>query len=320
VLIRPDGAARARLDAYELAFGYGVRTVRVQTARGPVDAALYVPRAGLWAAGRVWSLDDWVTRHGALTVEVAAEVMTLLPETTPEAIRHRYGMLQTYVASRRRARATQAPAEVRRQSAIDDLDILSRSHPYTWFFGVAERDLRFRRFDGSYSAPVNRAAFLMGDAVTVLPYDPVRDMVMLVEQFRFGPYMRGDANPWTLEPIAGRIDPGESPEAAGRREAREEARLDMAVLHPVSRYYVSPGAVTEYLYSYVGLADLPAQAAGVSGLATEHEDIRAHVLPFARALDMVASGEIENAPLLISVQWLAMNRDRLRAEAGAAGQ
>ncbi len=119
--------------------------------------------------------------------------------------------------------AEPAPATLRRQASADDVVVAELRHPYTWFFGVEEADLRFRRFDGSLSPQVTRAAFISGDAVTVLPYDPVRDCVMLVEQFRFGPYARGDTNPWSLEPIAGRIDAGESPQTAARREAQEEA-------------------------------------------------------------------------------------------------
>ena len=86
----------------------------------------------------------------------------------------------------------------------------------------------------------------------------------------------------------------------------------MSALHQVARYYVSPGAVTEYIVSFVGLAALPQAAEGVSGLETEAEDIRAHVIPFDRLMALVASGEAENGPLLISAQWLALNRARLR--------
>jgi len=86
-------------------------------------------------------------------------------------------------------------------------------------------------------------------------------------------------------------------------------------MHQVGRYYVSPGAVTEYLVSYIGLADLPDSAEGVSGLAAEAEDIRAHVVSFDQLMAMVESGEVANAPLLISAQWLALHRARLRAGA-----
>lgn len=315
LIVRPDTEARARLDFYERVFGYDPVAITVTTAAGPVAAQIYLPRLGLWQPGADWLLSEWAAAAGDMTVEVAAEVMALRHEATPEAVLHRYPMIAIRVASRRRARAEPAPATLRRQASADDVVVAELRHPYTWFFGVEEADLRFRRFDGSLSEVVNRAGFVLGDAVTVLPYDPVRDCVMLVEQFRFGPYARGDTNPWSLEPIAGRIDAGESPQTAARREAQEEANLTMQTLHTVGRYYVSPGAVTEYLVSFVGIANLPASAEGVSGLELEAEDIRAHVIPFDRLMAMVATGEVANAPLLITAQWLALNRERLRISA-----
>jgi len=312
VIVHPSPKARARLDFYETVFGYDPAPITVQTAGGPVQALIYLPRAGQWLPGEAWDLDDWSARRGDLTAEIAAEVMALQDQASPEAILQRYGMLAARVSSRRRARAEPAPATLRRIPAAGDVITEAQRTPYTWFFGVEETDLRFRRFNGSHSAAVTRAGFVMGDAVTVLPYDPVRDAVMLVEQFRYGPHARGDANPWSLEPVAGRVDPFESPEDAARREAQEEARLTLRALHPVARYYVSPGAVTEYLISYVGIADLPLSAEGVSGLEIEAEDIRAHVIPFDRLVALVASGEVENAPLLVSAQWLMLNRARLR--------
>jgi len=312
LLIRPGAAARGRLDAYERVFDYAPVTVTVRTDQGPVEAAIYLPNAAVWQPGRPWSLEHWVGQNAALAVDTAAEVLAVIPVATPEAILMRYGMLENLVASRHRAAANPTPATLRRVARGDDVAPDDHRRPYTWFFGLEEVDLRFHRFDGTFSPAVTRAGFVMADAVTVLPYDPVRDVVMLVEQFRFGPWVRRDANPWSLEPIAGRIDGAETPEEAVRREAREEARLDLRDLRLVSRYYVSPGAVTEYLYSYVALADLPGSAEGVSGLDSEAEDIRAHVIPFDRLMALLDSGEAENGPLVISAQWLALNREALR--------
>lgn len=210
--------------------------------------------------------------------------------------------------------AMPVPSTLRRKPVAGDVEVLTRSEPYARFFALEEQDLRFRRFDGQMSAPVNRAAFVSGDAVTVLPYDPARDRVLVVEQFRFSPYIRGDANPWQLEAIAGRIDPGETPEAAAIREGHEEAGLRLERLLPIGNYYPSPGAVTEYLYSYLGLVDLPDSAAGVFGLASEAEDIRAHLVSFDDLMAICASGEVANAPLLLSALWLARERPGLRGQ------
>ena len=312
VLINPGAEARARLDSYEHAFGYDTGPVTIQTSQGPVEAEVYLPQAGLWQGGQPWSLADWAAAHGPLIVETAAEVMALLPHTPPDAVMTRYRMLQMRVTSRARARADTAPATLRRTPQPGDVVVDDQVAPYARYFGVEEADLRFRRFNGAMSARVKRAAFVMADAVTVLPYDPLRDCVMVVEQFRYGPMARGDLNPWSLEPIAGRIDPGETPEQALRRETREEAGLELRSLLPVGGYYPSPGAVSEYLYSYIALARLTADEEGVSGLESEAEDIRAHVIAFDRLMALVDSGEVQNAPLLLSAHWLARHRDGLR--------
>lgn len=204
------------------------------------------------------------------------------------------------------------PARLRRTPVAGDAPISHRAEPYAAFFAVEEQDLRFRRFDGTLSAPVHRAAFVSGDAVTVLPYDPKRDLVLLVEQFRFGPHVRGDANPWQLEAIAGRIDAGETPEAAARREALEEAGLTLDRLIPIAGYYPSPGAFGEYLYSYLALVDLPDGVEGVFGMEGEAEDIRGHLVAFDDLLALVTTGEIANAPLILSVLWLSRQRVALR--------
>lgn len=315
LLVRPGPEARARLDFYEVVFGYDPSPVVVQVGGESVEAVIYLPREGLWHPGPLWSLEDWAQADGDLVTETAAEVMALRGVASPQAVLERYGMLIARVASRRRARATPAPATLRRAADPADVQTEARRIPYTFFFGVEESDLRFRHFDGGFSPVVTRAGFVMADAVSVLPYDPVRDTVMLVEQFRYGPHARGEANAWSLEPVAGRIDGLESPEAAARREAMEEARLTLGALHRIAAFYVSPGAVTEHITAFVGIADLPLGAAGVSGLETEAENIRAHVIPLARLMDLIATGEAANAPVLVSAQWLALNRDRLRKDA-----
>lgn len=213
-----------------------------------------------------------------------------------------------------RTRAGRAmPSTVRRNPARGDIKVVSRSEPYARYFALEEQNLRFRRFDGTMSEPVLRAAFVSGDAVTVLPYDPHRDRVLLVEQFRFGPHARGDANPWQLEVIAGRIDQGEAPEAAAVRESQEEAGLLIEKLLPIAGYYPSPGAVTEYLYSYLALVDLADSTSGIFGLAAEAEDIRAHLVSFDHLMALCASGELSSGPTLLSALWLAGQRPGLRA-------
>lgn len=315
LLLHPDATQRARLDAYEALFAFAPAAMTVETPAGPVAALVYRAAGGEggWRAGPDWDLAAWAADWAELRIRAAAEVMALWPGTDPAVCARRYPMIEVAAASAIRAAAAPAPATLRRRAAPGDVAVLATRRCYAHHFGGREDDLTFRRFDGAPSRTVTRAGFILGDAVSVLPYDPVRDRVLLVEQFRYGPWLRGDPNPWSLEPIAGRIDPGETPEGAARREAAEEAGLKLGALHPVGRYYPSPGAVTEYLFAYVGLADLPDAAGGIGGLDAEAEDIRAHVIAFARLMELVATGEVENGPLLVSALWLAAHRARLRA-------
>lgn len=241
----------------------------------------------------------------------AQDVMALYGQKPPEEVRARLTMMRVRGAARARA-AAPAPARQRMAHGGGDVAVFARREPYARFFAVEEYDLSFRQFAGTPGPVVTRAVFVSGDAVTVLPYDPLRDRVLVVEQFRAGPFGRGDANPWQLEAIAGRIDPGETAEQAARREAEEEAGLRLGALEPVAGYYPSPGICAEFLYSYVALCDLPDGSAGVFGVEGEAEDIRGHLIGFDDLMALVALGEVGNAPLILTALWLQREHGRLR--------
>jgi nudix-type nucleoside diphosphatase (YffH/AdpP family) len=139
--------------------------------------------------------------------------------------------------------------------------------------------------------------------------------VLLVEQFRMGAYGRGDAKPWMLEPVAGRVDAGETPETCARRECLEEAGLELRELIPISSHYCSPGCSTEYFHLYLGLCDLPDERPTHGGLETEHEDIALHLISYDAAQALLETGEADNGPLVLSLLWLSKTRAKLRASA-----
>jgi len=315
-LLLPDLTAQdmARLDYYEGPFGYETQSRDVAAAGAVAPARVYVPNPGLWTPGAVWNLGDWARRCGETVVATAADVMALFP--APIAPSRRGPMLMRGASRLRAARG--GPTQIRRRAVPSDVEVQSRAQPYGNFFAVEEYDLSFQRFDGSRSPVVQRAAFVSGDAVTVLPYDPIRDRVLVVEQFRMGPFARGDSQPWQLEPIAGRIDPFESVEDAARREAVEEAGLTLGAMLPIAGFYPTPGAKTEFIYAYIALTDLPDEAAILGGEASEAEDIKGHILSFENFAALVAQGEVATAPLLLSYYWLDRERSRLRAEAALA--
>lgn len=258
-----------------------------------------------------WHADAWTARFAEQERSLAADLMHLMGQVSPDRLAARLGSMRVRAASRIRA-GTAAPSTLRNAADGAAVSMSAVRHPYLQYFAVEEFDLTVRRFDGDHSAPMTRAVFVTGDAVTVLPYDRVRDRVLLIEQFRPGPMARGDPVPWSLEAIAGRIDPGEAPEAAARREAIEEAGLTLGRFWPVANYYPSPAAKTEFLYSFVAEADLPDGSAGLHGLADEGEDIRGHLVSFDDLIQLIASGEVCNAPVILTAFWLARERARLR--------
>ena len=308
-----DEGTRARADYFAAVLGYAPSDVGVRLTDGtPRSAMAYLPEAGPDVVDGDWDRDAWIARLGDVWAAAAPEVMAGIGRESPEAMAGRWPTMCMRAATRARAGRDTGAAIRADLTAPRDVEILKHRRPYTEYFSLEDPDLRFRRFNGAWSNRVRRAAFVGGDAVTVLPYDPVLDAVLMVEQFRVGPLVRGDPRPWSLEPIAGRIDPGEAPEDTARREAQEESKLTLGALHRVADYYPTPGAVTEYLYSFVAEADLSGLGGRVGGEAGEDEDIRSHVVPFDRLMGLIDSGEAGTGPLILSIYWLALNRARLR--------
>lgn len=192
-----------------------------------------------------------------------------------------------------------------------DVEIIQRDRCFSGFYNLDRFRLRHRLFRGGMGALIERELFVRHDAVCVLPYDPHRDEVVLVEQFRMGAMARGD-NPWLVETVAGLIDTDEQPEEVAHREALEEAGLELTELWPVTAYYPSPGGSTERIHLYIGRCHSEG-AGGVFGLEEEGEDIRATVWPLETALAALNDGRIDNAATIIALQWLALNRDTVRS-------
>lgn len=192
----------------------------------------------------------------------------------------------------------------------DDVQILEKSTPFQGYFRIDRYTLRHARHDGGWTAPMTREIFERGHAVGVLMYDPARDQVGLIEQFRPGALAAG-WEPWLVEIVAGIIDDGESTETVAIREAQEEADAQITDLLPVCRYLVTPGGSTETMQLYCGRVDA-SQLSGVHGLPHEGEDIRVFAVAADEAIAWVDSGKVHNSMTIIALQWLALHRDELR--------
>ena len=149
----------------------------------------------------------------------------------------------------------------------------------------------------------------------MLPYDPVRDQVVLLEQFRIGA-VDGQHSPWLLEMVAGIIEPGEQSAAVIQREAVEEAGLTVGRSRFALSYLVSPGGTTERIDVFIGEVD-SSLASGLHGLADEGEDIRVHVVSREQAYRWVEEGRIDNAATVIALQWLQLHLDAIQSAWGS---
>lgn len=198
------------------------------------------------------------------------------------------------------------------QFKAQDVDIRKRETVFHGFFRMDKLWLTHPRFDGREMPEFTRELFVRGDATCVLPYDPARDEVVLLEQFRPGALGR-DQSPWLLELVAGMNEEGESPEEVAQREGQEEAGLAFSPLERICDYLVSPGGTTELVHLYAGCVSTES-AGGLFGMEHEHEDIRAHVFTADEAIGMIRDGRINNAAAIIALQWLQLNRPRLQQE------
>lgn len=196
--------------------------------------------------------------------------------------------------------------------ASADAEIIHRESAYKGFFELERLTVRHRLFAGGWSAPFSRELFQRGDAVAVLPWDPVTDRLILVEQFRVGA-LREQATPWMLELVAGIVEPGESDVAVAHRESYEEAGCVLDRLLPIATFYPSAGACSEHIRAFIGRV-VSAGIDEIHGLDQEHEDLLVHAIPRAQAIAMLDADEINNGHTLIALQWLARHGDTLRRE------
>jgi ADP-ribose pyrophosphatase len=205
--------------------------------------------------------------------------------------------------------------QIMQQFDSEDVVLVDKKKAYNGFFTVNQYRLKHRMFNGNYTNELVRECFERGHAVGVLAYDPWQDTVVLVEQFRIGAYTNTKASaeesPWLVEIIAGIVEHGENQEDVAHREAFEEAGCQLLALDAIANVYTSPGGTSETTQLYCACVD-STDIEGIYGLEAEGEDIRVLVLPFYQLLNYLHEGRLNNASSMISVQWLMLNKEKIR--------
>ena len=190
-----------------------------------------------------------------------------------------------------------------------EVEIESRTTCFQGFFRLEKFRLRHTLFAGGMSQTMSRELLERGHAVAVLPYDPVLDRVVLIEQFRIGA-LNDSQGPWLTEIVAGMVAANETAEGVAQREAQEEAGCQIDELLPIYRFYPSPGGCSESIMLFCGRVDA-STVGGIYGLVEENEGIRVFTVALSEALAWVESGRINSAAPIMALQWLALNKKRV---------
>jgi ADP-ribose pyrophosphatase len=201
--------------------------------------------------------------------------------------------------------------------AHPDVEICSEQRVWSGRFPLDVVRFRHRRFDGALSGVKTWEVWHRGRAAAVLPYDPVADVVVLIEQFRL-PALAAGLDPMLVELPAGLCDAGETPETTARRETVEEMGLTVGALRHIGGFLLTPGGSDELCDLYAGHVQAPAAAddgvAGHAGMVSEQEDIRVRVWPADQAIEAALAGRLPNSVATLGLLWLAVRREALRKE------
>ncbi|MFZ9609232.1 MAG: NUDIX domain-containing protein [Methylococcales bacterium] len=190
-----------------------------------------------------------------------------------------------------------------------EFKIINKEILYSGFFRMEKYCLQHTLYAGGWSAEINRELFVRGSCVAVLLYDPERDKVVLIEQFRAGAILNPD-RAWLVEIVAGAIEENETAKEVAYRESIEEAGCEIQELIVINEFYTTPGGASERITLFCGKID-SSKVGGIHGLDHEDEDIWVRTVDFDEAYRMVENNEIESAIPIIAIQWLALNKEKI---------
>lgn len=152
-----------------------------------------------------------------------------------------------------------------------------------------------------------------GPGCAVLPYDPERRVALVVRLPRAPVLHAGDGGEDLIEAPAGLIDAGEVPEAAARREAREETGVELAVLEPLGQIWTMPGVSTERMWLFLAPYAAAQRTGPGGGLAGEQENITVEERPLRDLARLADAGTLTDMKTLLLLTTLRLRRPDLFA-------
>ncbi len=179
--------------------------------------------------------------------------------------------------------------------------IINKKNLYSGFFGLNKYEFIHEKHNGDWTNKIDREIFTGAHVSTLLPYDPLKEEIILIQQFRAGVLSRYDED-YLYEIVAGIIDEGENPEETARRECFEETGCKVKKIIPIQSYFPAPGSSESYYHLYLGEIDT-FEGKRIRGLHSENEDILVKSFKVEVLRNMLREKQIINGLTLIALQW-----------------
>ena len=183
--------------------------------------------------------------------------------------------------------------------------IVNRKNIHKGFFEMNEVTLKYKKIDGSWTNNIKRELFGGAQVSAVLPYDPIKKEIVLIQQFRPGTISK-NINNFLYEIVAGIIDKGESAETTAKRECIEETGCEIKNILPIQGYFPAPGSSESFYHLFLGEVEA-FKGSRSMGLESENEDILVECYNFNKVKQMLHNKEIVNGITLIALQWFFLN-------------
>ena len=183
--------------------------------------------------------------------------------------------------------------------------IINKKNIHKGFFEMNEVTLKYKKIDGSWTNNIKRELFGGAQVSAVLPYDPIKKEIVLIQQFRPGTISK-NINNFLYEIVAGIIDKGESAETTAKRECIEETGCEIKNILPIQGYFPAPGSSESFYHLFLGEIEA-FEGSRSMGLESENEDILVKCYNFSKVKQMLQNKEIVNGITLIALQWFFLN-------------
>lgn len=179
--------------------------------------------------------------------------------------------------------------------------IINKKNLYSGFFSLNKYEFIHQKHDGNWTGKVEREIFGGAHVSTLLPFDPIKKEIILIQQFRAGVLSRYDEE-YLYEIVAGIIDNNEKPEDTAKRECLEETGCKVKKILPIQNYFPAPGSSESYYHLFLGEID-SFEGERIRGLEKENENILVKAFKIEQVRKLLKDKKILNGLTLIALQW-----------------